>query len=79
MAGVVRDSWATRTAQEVTWAAARWALGADGPIDRYLATRKRALLRTLRGHVLEIGPGEGASLRHLPAGGRWTEIGRAHV
>ena len=74
MASAVGDSWATRTVQEVTWAAARWALGADGPIDRYLATRKRALLGALHGHVLEIGPGEGASLRHLPPGVRWTGV-----
>ena len=74
MASAVGDSWATRVVQEVTWAVARRALGAGGPIDRYLATRKRALLGALRGHVLEIGPGEGASLRHLSPGVRWIGV-----
>jgi SAM-dependent methyltransferase len=74
MAGPGGESWATRVVQEATWLAARWALGAGGPIDRYLATQKQALLGALRGHVLEIGPGEGASLRHLPTGVSWMGV-----
>jgi SAM-dependent methyltransferase len=68
------ESWAMRVVQEATWSAARWALGAGGPVDRYLASRKRVILSALRGHILEIGPGEGASLRHLPPGVRWTGV-----
>lgn len=53
---------------------ARWLLAAGGPVDRSLAARKRAILGDLRGHVLEIGSGEGASLRHLARGVRWTGV-----
>jgi SAM-dependent methyltransferase len=74
MVSVGGDPWTTRVVQKVTWAVARRALGAGGPIDRYLATRKQALLGVLRGYVVEIGPGEGASLRHLPLGVRWIGV-----
>jgi SAM-dependent methyltransferase len=60
--------------QGTAWAVARWALGADGPVDRYLANRKRAILGPLHGHVVEIGPGQGASLRYFAPGVRWTGV-----
>jgi SAM-dependent methyltransferase len=63
-----------RMVREAIWSAARWVLASDGPVDRYLARRKRALFAGLRGHVIEIGPGEGASLRHLSAGVRWIGV-----
>ncbi len=42
--------------------------------DRDLASRKRALLGSLTGTVLEIGPGTGSSLAFLPSGIRWIGL-----
>jgi SAM-dependent methyltransferase len=42
--------------------------------EREVAPDKAALLRDLAGTVLEIGPGTGANLEHLPAGVSWIGI-----
>ena len=39
-----------------------------------VADHERALLGDQRGDVLEIGPGSGVNLAHLPAGVRWTGV-----
>ena len=42
--------------------------------ERWIAARKRPLLRDLRGVVLEIGPGAGVNLRHYDRSVRWIGI-----
>jgi ubiquinone/menaquinone biosynthesis C-methylase UbiE len=39
--------------------------------DKYLANYKSRLFSALFGTVLEIGPGAGANLQHLPTGIKW--------
>ena len=42
--------------------------------DAHIAPRKKALFADLSGTVVEIGPGTGANLPHLPRGVRWIGI-----
>ena len=42
--------------------------------EERLAPRKRALLADVAGTVVELGPGTGANLAHLPRGVRWIGI-----
>lgn len=42
--------------------------------DARIAPRKQALFADLSGTVVEIGPGTGANLAHLPRGVRWIGI-----
>lgn len=42
--------------------------------DARIAPRKKALFADLSGTVVEIGPGTGANLAHLPRGVRWIGI-----
>jgi SAM-dependent methyltransferase len=52
-----------------------WALDRyNGPYERFMAERKKALFGDLHGMVVEIGPGTGANLRHLPQGVRWHGV-----
>jgi len=40
----------------------------SGPYDSFVADRKRLLFAGIEGVLVEIGPGTGPNLRHLPAG-----------
>src|SRR5262249_16436717 len=42
--------------------------------DQYLARYKSRLFATISGIVLEIGPGAGANLRHLPRNIGWIGV-----
>jgi ubiquinone/menaquinone biosynthesis C-methylase UbiE len=54
----------------VPWLLAR----GNGPYERWIAGRKRGLFGSLRGVVVEIGPGAGANLRHLRSDVRWIGV-----
>jgi SAM-dependent methyltransferase len=45
-----------------------------GRYERLVAERKRELLSSAQGTILEIGPGAGANLRHYPAEVRWIGV-----
>ena len=52
-----------------------WMMAQDGhTFDNWIAPRKRALLGSLHGDVLEIGPGTGPNLQFYPAGVRWLGV-----
>jgi SAM-dependent methyltransferase len=52
-----------------------WALDRyNAPYERFMAERKGALFADLSGTVLEIGPGTGANLRHLPPSVQWLGV-----
>lgn len=52
-----------------------WAWGhAHGPLEKSYGKIKRELFASLRGEVLEIGPGAGINLRHFPADARVTGV-----
>lgn len=45
-----------------------------GSYEKLVADRKAQLFSDVEGKVLEIGPGTGPNLRHLPAGSRWIGV-----
>ncbi len=52
-----------------------WMMSQDGhTLDNWIAPRKRALLGSLHGSLLEIGPGTGPNLSFYPAGVRWLGV-----
>ncbi len=52
-----------------------WMMSQDShTFDRWIAPRKQALLGSLHGDLLEIGPGAGPNLRYYPAGVRWLGV-----
>jgi hypothetical protein len=52
-----------------------WMMSQDGhTLDNWIAPRKRALLGSLNGKLLEIGPRTGPNLPFYPAGVRWLGI-----
>jgi SAM-dependent methyltransferase len=46
----------------------------DGHCERAVAERKRALMGSLRGRILEIGPGPGVNLKYYPPDIDWFGI-----
>ena len=53
---------------------AAWYDRAMARYETYIAQRKQRLFADLSGTVLEIGPGTGANLPHLPRGCRWIGV-----
>jgi len=52
-----------------------WALARlDNYCERAVAERKRALLGSLHGRILEIGPGPGVNLGYYPPDIDWFDI-----
>ena len=52
-----------------------WAMAhSSEAYEASMVARKRALLSSLHGDILEIGPGTGPNLEFYPAGVRWTGV-----